>query len=160
MTWHNLVVYNIVACDSIQYQLLSYLISYRILCLRGTKGVPRKGVWTSVNVRVWACKELRVRHDQTSKYSRPPLFGTFLVPSRLLARAQSAFAQMGLCGKLPQAVPESCVLFVWIGCVFLISACVVFGCLIGLVVLLFYELCQKMPQTPASEEPPRPKAFV
>ena len=28
-------------------------------CLRGAKGVPRKGVWTSVNMRVWTCKETR-----------------------------------------------------------------------------------------------------
>ena len=49
---------------------------------RGTKGVPRKGVWASVNTRVWTRKELRAKHDQTSCYSRPPFLGTPLVPSR------------------------------------------------------------------------------
>ena len=52
--------------------------------LRGTKGVPRKGFWTSVNMRVWTCKELRVKHDQASCYLRPPFLGTFLVPSRVM----------------------------------------------------------------------------
>ena len=50
--------------------------------LRGRKGVPRRGVWTSVNKRVWTCKELRVTHHQTSCYSQPPFLGTLLVPSR------------------------------------------------------------------------------
>ena len=36
--------------------------------LRGTKGVPRKGVRTSVNVRAWACRELRAKRDQASCY--------------------------------------------------------------------------------------------
>ena len=50
--------------------------------LRGNKGVSRKGVWTSVNMMVWTCKELRVKHDQSSCYLRPPFLGTPLVPSR------------------------------------------------------------------------------
>ena len=32
------------------------------LNLRGTKGVPRKGVWTSVNMRVGTYKELNAKH--------------------------------------------------------------------------------------------------
>ena len=56
------------------------------LLLRGTKGVPRKGVWASVNTRVWICKELNAKHDQTGCYLRPPFLGTPLVPSRLLRR--------------------------------------------------------------------------
>ena len=56
--------------------------------LRGTKGVPSKGVWTSVNMRVWTCKELGVKHGQTSGYLRPPFPGTPLVPSR--ERAQNS----------------------------------------------------------------------
>ena len=51
-------------------------------CLRGTKGVPRKGVWASVNMRVRTCKELSGKHDQTSCYLWPPFLGTPLVPSR------------------------------------------------------------------------------
>ena len=43
---------------------------------RGPKGVPRKGVWTSVKVKVRTCKELRVKHDQTSCYLRVPFLGT------------------------------------------------------------------------------------
>ena len=50
--------------------------------LRGTKGIPRKGVWASVNTRVWKRKELRAKHDQTSFYLRPPFLGTPSVPSR------------------------------------------------------------------------------
>ena len=50
--------------------------------LRGTKGVPRKGVWTPINMRVWTCKELRVSNNQTSCYLRPPFLGTPSVPSR------------------------------------------------------------------------------
>ena len=50
--------------------------------LRGTEGVPRKGVWTSVNMRVWTCEASRVKHDHTSCYSRPPFLGTPLVYSR------------------------------------------------------------------------------
>ena len=38
------------------------------LHLRGTKGVPRKGVWTSVDMWVWTCKESGRRHDQTNCY--------------------------------------------------------------------------------------------
>ena len=62
-------------------------------CFRGTKGVPRKGVWASVSMRVWTCKELRAKHDQTSCYLRPPFLGTPLVPSRhttLISLALSA----------------------------------------------------------------------
>ena len=55
--------------------------------LRGTKGVPRKGVWTSVDTRVWACREFRAKHDQTSCCLRPPFLGTPLVPSRLYGPA-------------------------------------------------------------------------
>ena len=33
-------------------------------CLMGTTGVPRKGVWTTVNVRVWTCKQFRAKHDR------------------------------------------------------------------------------------------------
>ena len=51
--------------------------------LVGTKGVPRQGVWTSVNVRVWTCKELRVKRNQTSCYSRHPFLGTPVAPSRV-----------------------------------------------------------------------------
>ena len=51
-------------------------------CLRGAKGVPRKGVWTSVNMRVWTCKELGAKHDRSSCYSRPPFLGTPVVSSR------------------------------------------------------------------------------
>ena len=51
------------------------------LPLRGAKGVPRKGVRTSVNIRVWTCKEMRAKHGQTSFYSGPPCLGTPLVPS-------------------------------------------------------------------------------
>ena len=50
--------------------------------LRGAKGVPRKGVWASVNMRVWACNESRAKCDQTSCYLRPPFLGSPLVPSR------------------------------------------------------------------------------
>ena len=49
---------------------------------RGSKGVQRKGVWISVNMGTWTCKELRVKHDQHSCYLRPPFLGTPLVPSR------------------------------------------------------------------------------
>ena len=51
--------------------------------LRGTKGVPRKGVWTSVNMRVWTCKQLRVTPNETNGYLWPPFLGTPLVPSRV-----------------------------------------------------------------------------
>ena len=53
--------------------------------VRGTKGVPRRGVWTSVRMRVWTCEELRVKRDQTSCCLRPPILGTPLVPSRSIA---------------------------------------------------------------------------
>ena len=56
--------------------------------LRGTTGVPRKGVWASVHMRVWTCEDLRAEHDQTSRYLRPPFLGTPLVPSRDMPAAQ------------------------------------------------------------------------
>ena len=43
--------------------------------LMGTKGVPRKGVCTSVHMRVWTCKELGANHGQTRCYLRPPFLG-------------------------------------------------------------------------------------
>ena len=52
-----------------------------------TKGVPRKGAWTSVNIRAWACKELRVTRDQPNCYLRPAFVGTPLVPSKIWPRA-------------------------------------------------------------------------
>ena len=48
----------------------------RCLSLRGTKGVPRKGVWTSVHMRAWSCQESRATYDQTICYLRPPFHGT------------------------------------------------------------------------------------
>ena len=56
-----------------------------VIILRGAKGVPRKGVWTSVNRRFWKCKELRTKHGQASCCLRPPCLGTPLVPSRTIA---------------------------------------------------------------------------
>ena len=53
---------------------------------RGTEGVPRKGVWTSVDLRVWTRREVRVNNDQTGCYLRPLFLGTPLVPSRWWAR--------------------------------------------------------------------------
>ena len=53
------------------------------MCLRGTKGIPRKGVGTSVNMRVRMCKESRVKHYQTSRCLRPPIFVASLAPSRV-----------------------------------------------------------------------------
>ena len=47
-----------------------------LMVLRGTKGVPKKGVGTSVKTRVWACKELKVKRDQPICFLRPPLLGT------------------------------------------------------------------------------------
>ena len=44
--------------------------------IRGTEGVPRKGVWTSVNMRVRTCKDLPSKRNQTSCYTRPPFLGT------------------------------------------------------------------------------------
>ena len=77
-------------------------VSMEAIALRGTKGVPRKGVWTSVNLRVWTCEESRAKHDQTSCYSRPPFLGTPLVPSRrvvvLSASAVFRFAILALLG--------------------------------------------------------------
>ena len=55
-----------------------------IIVLEGTRGVPRKGVWRSINMRIWACEELRAKHYQTSSYLRLPFLGTPLVPSRML----------------------------------------------------------------------------
>ena len=46
------------------------------------QGVPRKGVWTSVNARVWTCEELRVKHHRNSCFLRPPFLGTTLVLSK------------------------------------------------------------------------------
>ena len=54
------------------------------------RGVPEKGVWTSVNMRVWTCKLLRVKRDQTSRDLRPPVLGTPLVPSRTTISVASA----------------------------------------------------------------------
>ena len=56
-------------------------------CSEGTKGVPRKGAWTSVNTRVWSCKQSRAKHDQISRYLRPPFLRTPWVPLRRWARA-------------------------------------------------------------------------
>ena len=62
----------------------SAVFSAKVLhCLEGTKGVPRKGVWTSVDMRVWTLKEWRVKHYQTSCCLRPPFLGNPLVPSRV-----------------------------------------------------------------------------
>ena len=40
-------------------------------CTSHSQPVPRRGVWTSVDVRVRMCKESRAKHYQTSCYSRP-----------------------------------------------------------------------------------------
>ena len=56
--------------------------SHGVQLLGATKRVPRKGAWTSVDMRVQTCNELRAKHDQSSCYVRPPVFGTPLVSSR------------------------------------------------------------------------------
>ena len=48
--------------------------------LRGTKRVARKGVRTSVTMRVWTCEGMRVKHNQASDYLRPPFIGTPYLP--------------------------------------------------------------------------------
>ena len=54
-----------------------------MVTLTGTQGVPRMGVWTSVNMRGWTCEELRAKHNQASCcYLWPPCLGTPLLPSR------------------------------------------------------------------------------
>ena len=55
-----------------------------VVIVRGTKGVPRKWVGASVNLRVRTCTEWRVKHDQTSCCLRPQILGTPLVPSRII----------------------------------------------------------------------------
>ena len=61
------------------------------MVLRGTKGVPRKGVGASVNMRVLTCKELRAKHHQTNCYLRPPFLGTPLVSSRMVGRGEPKY---------------------------------------------------------------------
>ena len=70
--------------------------------LKGTKGVPRKGIGTSVNMRACTSKESRVKHDQTSCRLRPPILGTALVPSRL--RVEGLREQTGPCGPLQSSI--------------------------------------------------------
>ena len=41
------------------------------ILLRETHFVRRKGVWASVIVRAWTCKELKTKQYQTSRYLRP-----------------------------------------------------------------------------------------
>ena len=65
--------------------VIRYNFRIESICLRGTKGVPRKWVWTSVNMRVWTCKEWGVKQYQTSGYLRPPFLETPLVPSKSCA---------------------------------------------------------------------------
>ena len=82
-------------------------VNLTLLCSpRGTKGVPRKGVWTSVNTRVWTCKEVRVKHEQTSYYLRPPFLRTPLAPSRCGAEDRRERARMA-----PAAAPVPAILY-------------------------------------------------
>ena len=60
------------ACKHTVWNDGQQLIQAEVHVLRGIKGVPRKGVWTSVSMRVWTGKELRARRDRTSCYRRPP----------------------------------------------------------------------------------------
>ena len=65
--------------------------------LRGTKGVPRKGARTSVDMRVRACKELGVERDRTGCYLRPPFLGTPPeFPLGLGGRCPSAAARVNI----------------------------------------------------------------
>ena len=64
-----------------QYQQQAGLLTSHARISRGSKGVPGRGVGTSVNMRIRTCKELRVKHDQDRCYLRPPFLGTPLVPS-------------------------------------------------------------------------------
>ena len=71
-----IILIDVVASITITIMIMIMNIIIIIISSSSTKGVPRKGVWTSVNVRVWTCKELKAEHDQTSCYSRPPFLGT------------------------------------------------------------------------------------
>ena len=66
-----------------------YIYIYIYIQYKG-RGVPRKGVWASVNARAWACEELGVKHNQTGCYLRPPFLGAPWVPSRLGGRRDAA----------------------------------------------------------------------
>ena len=46
------------------------------------QGGPKEEGLTSVDIRVWTCKELRAKHYQTSCSSRPPFLGTPLISPR------------------------------------------------------------------------------
>ena len=89
------------------------------------RGVPRRGVWTPVSMRVWACKESRAKHDQTSCCFWPPFLGTPLVPSRLSDKffgqvwisikntknvelVQTTCLQLGYCGACPNNRLTTC----------------------------------------------------
>ena len=76
---------------SVVYHSIIYLIWW------GTEGVPRKGVWASVNTSVWTCKWLRVSHNQASCDLPPPFLGTPLVPSRL--RGDRSFRESSVPGN-------------------------------------------------------------
>ena len=74
--------------------------------LRGAEGVPRKGAWASVDVRVWTCKESGAKHNQTRCHLRPPLLGTPLVPSRWTGAMRKAM-RTGICVHTLARVPDT-----------------------------------------------------
>ena len=76
--------------------------------LRGGKGVPRKGAWTSVNVRVWTCKDSRAKRDQTSCYLRPPFLWTPLVPSAVSIPVWGCASSPPLPARLARFRPILC----------------------------------------------------
>ena len=53
-------------------------------------------------MRVLTCKELRVKHNQTSCYLRPPPLGTRLAPSRTEALCRSTAHQAARRGWTPE----------------------------------------------------------
>ena len=53
-----------------------YIYIYTMDDGRLFKGNQETGVWTSVNIRAWTCKDLRTKHNETSCYLRPPFLGT------------------------------------------------------------------------------------
>ena len=92
--WYNIIHHNIIYDHFTpgrrigrDHMIWNCEVKARLVDVRGAKVVPRKGVWASVDMRVWTCREFSAKHHQTSCYLRPPVLGTHLVHPRVEGRA-------------------------------------------------------------------------
>ena len=102
-------------------------------CISGNRnfeGSPRKGVGASATMWVWECEESGAKVNQTGCYSRPPILGNPLVPSRAIMRAAVCDSARDLAQRLISYYSVLFIMFVSLSLSLYIYIYIMYMCMI------------------------------